>query len=338
MPADTVTPIRPDTGTGGAYSAPALEVAGLSVLYNTDQGALPAVEDVSLSVKAGKTLGVVGESGCGKSTLALALLGLVQPPGHITRGQVRLQGTDILSIPDRALRDIRGNRISIIFQEPMTALNPVFTVGDQIAEVLQIHRAMPRHAAWDAALSALARVQIPDPATRARAYPHQLSGGMRQRAMIAMALACEPDVLVADEATTALDVTIQAQIIDLLLRLQDETGMAMLFISHNLGVVSQVADDIVVMYGGRIVERAPAMGLFAHPRHPYTQGLLDTLPRPDRRGRRLPAIGGSVPDLRHDVRGCLFAPRCLLADDHCRQAAPAMVGGVHAAACFKATL
>lgn len=312
-----------------------LDVSGLCVEYAADSRVLKAVDDVSFTLEAGRTLGVVGESGCGKSTIALAMLRLVQLPGRITAGRIRYRGSEILSMSDQDIQGIRGNRIAMIFQEPMTALNPVYTIGDQIAEVFQIHARLPRGEALARAVTALNEVRIPDPQARASAYPHQLSGGMRQRAMIAMALACKPDILIADEATTALDVTIQAQILDLIQELQDQHGMAILFISHNLGVISEVADEIAVMYAGRIVELASADDIFANPRHPYTQGLLETLPRPDRRGRRLPTIRGSVPDLRLSSSGCRFAPRCLIADHHCEIAVPALSGTSHATACFK---
>lgn len=317
--------------------APLLEIEGLCVEYDVDGSSLKAVDGVSLTLRAGRTLGVVGESGCGKSTIALAILNLVQAPGSITAGSIRYRGDDILAMPVNAVQGIRGNRIAMIFQEPMTALNPVYTIGDQIAEVFQIHQAMARDEAMERAVAALEEVQIPDPASRINAYPHQLSGGMRQRAMIAMALACNPDVLIADEATTALDVTVQAQILDLIQALQDQHGMSIIFISHNLGVVSEIADEVMVMYAGRIVESAPSDDLFNDPRHPYTQGLLDTLPRPDRRGRRLPTIGGSVPDLRQVTSGCRFAPRCLISDQLCENTVPALSGDDHKTACFKAS-
>ena len=317
--------------------APLLEIDGLCVEYQSDGSALKAVDEVSLVLRTGRTLGVVGESGCGKSTIALAILNLVQAPGRITAGSIRYRGDDILTMPDHAVQGIRGNRIAMIFQEPMTALNPVYSIGDQIAEVFQIHEGMPRDQAMERAVAALEEVQIPDPASRVNAYPHQLSGGMRQRAMIAMALACKPDILIADEATTALDVTIQAQILDLIQALQDQHRMSIIFISHNLGVVSEIADDVMVMYAGRIVETAPSDDLFNDPRHPYTQGLLDTLPRPDRRGRRLPTIAGSVPDLRQVTPGCRFAPRCLISDQHCENAVPALSGLDHRTACFNAS-
>ena len=314
-----------------------LQVNGLSVDFMTDEGNLPAVDNVSFELKKGRTLGIVGESGCGKSTLALALLGLVPPPGKVHGGAITLDGQNLLELSGRQWQEIRGRRIAMIFQEPLTAMNPVFTVGDQIAEAFQIHQQAPRKQALQRATDALARVGIPDAATRAQAYPHQLSGGMRQRAMIAMALACRPDILIADEATTALDVTIQAQILDLLLELQESEGMAILFISHNLGVVSEIADDILVMYAGQIVERSPAMALFAEPRHPYTQGLLSTLPRPETRGQLLAVIPGTVPDLRTPTPGCRFADRCPIAEPICRNTAPILPDGIHAASCHMVT-
>ena len=303
-----------------------LSVSGLEVTFATDGGPLKAADGVSFHLAPGRTLGLVGESGCGKTVTALALLGLVPPPGRITGGTIGFDGKDLATLDEAALDAVRGDRISMVFQEPMTSLNPVFTVGEQIAESLRVHRGQGRTEAARAAVHMLARVGIPDAAARAGSYPHQLSGGMRQRAMIAMALACRPAVLIADEPTTALDVTIQAQILDLILDLQDDMGMAVLFISHNLGVVSEVADDVAVMYAGGIVEEAPAADLFAAPLHPYTIGLIETLPRGGHRGGRrqdrLPAIPGMVPDLRHLPGGCPFAPRCPHAEEACRAARP----------------
>ncbi len=299
-----------------------LSVSGLEVTFATDGGPLKAADGVSFHLAPGRTLGLVGESGCGKTVTALALLGLVPPPGRITGGTIGFDGKDLATLDEAALDAVRGDRISMVFQEPMTSLNPVFTVGEQIAESLRVHRGQGGAEAARAAVDMLARVGIPDAAARAGSYPHQLSGGMRQRAMIAMALACRPAVLIADEPTTALDVTIQAQILDLILDLQDDMGMAVLFISHNLGVVSEVADDVAVMYAGSIVEEAPAADLFAAPLHPYTIGLIETLPRGERRQDRLPAIPGMVPDLRDLPGGCLFAPRCPHAEEACRAARP----------------
>ena len=305
-------------------SDPILAVRDLKVLFATADGPLTAVDGISFGIAAGQTLGLVGESGCGKSVTALALLRLVPPPGRIRGGSVRLEGRELLALREQDMQGVRGDRIAMVFQEPMTSLNPVFTVGDQIAESFRIHRGMGRAAAWREAVEALARVRIPDAARRARDYPHRLSGGMRQRAMIAMALAGPPAVLVADEPTTALDVTIQAEILDLIAQIQEETGMAVLFISHNLAVVSRLADGVAVMYAGRIVEYAPAAALFTQPLHPYTRGLLETLPRRGMGRERLPAIPGTVPDLRRLPPGCRFSDRCPLADADCYAGEPAL--------------
>ncbi|MDP6572456.1 MAG: ABC transporter ATP-binding protein [Rhodospirillales bacterium] len=327
-------------------ASPVIEVRGLEVSFpspseRTGERVLKAADDVSFALRPGEVLGLVGESGCGKSVTALSLLGLVPPPGRITGGSAVFEGADLLALPESTLQGIRGARISMIFQEPMTALNPVFTIGEQVAEVLRAHRRMDRARAWRGAVEALARVGIADAATRARAYPHEISGGMRQRAMIAMALACGPDVLIADEPTTALDVIVQAQIVDLLLEVQSATGLAVLFISHDLGVISEVADRVMVMYAGRLVEEAPAEALFSGPLHPYTRGLIDTLPGGapgDATRRRLPAIPGTVPDLRALPQGCRFAERCPLAEDACRAAEPPLQEGADGrrVACFMA--
>jgi len=311
-----------------------VEVDGLRVTFG---GGKEVVAGISYAIPAGRTLGVVGESGCGKSMTALALMGLVPEPGVVS-GAIRFEGRDLVGQSPAAWRRVRGERVAMVFQEPMSALNPVMTVGHQIAEALVLHGEASWGPAEDKAVGLLEAVGINSPKERARAYPHQLSGGMRQRAMIAMALACEPALLIADEPTTALDVTIQAQILDLMLELQDRIGMAIQFISHNLAVVSEIAHDIIVMYAGRIVERAPADALFADPRHPYTRGLIATLPDPARRVDRLPVIAGGVPDLDDSVRGCRFADRCPLADADCRHAEPGatIVGPGHEVACFKA--
>ncbi len=316
---------------------PLLEVYGLTVAFLTDDGAFTAVDEVSLSLKSGQTLGVVGESGCGKSVTALSLLRLVPPPGRITGGSIRFNGVDLLSLPEKEMRQIRGGEIAMIFQEPMTALNPVFTIGDQIAEAYKLHHNVSAKEAWDAAIATLERVGIPDADLRAGSYPHQLSGGMRQRAVIAMALITKPRLLIADEATTALDTTIQAQIIDLLLDLQDEFGMAIIFISHNLGVVSEIADHVMVMYAGQVVEKAPAGQYFDSPRHPYSQGLLATLPKPELRGGELPTIEGIVAARYDRLAGCRFAPRCPRADGDCRRHQPRLeiYSTDHEIACLK---
>ncbi len=315
-------------------AAPILEVHDLSVAFPVPEGERLVVTGLAYTLAAGRTLGVVGESGCGKSMTALALMGLVPPPGRV-RGSLRFAGRELLGQGAAEWRRLRGERIAMVFQEPMTALNPVMTVGRQIAEVVVLHEGLSWREAGGRAVEMLQAVGIPSPRERADNYPHQMSGGMRQRAMIAMALACRPALLVADEPTTALDVTIQAQILDLMQALQEETGTAIQFISHNLAVVSEVSHEIIVMYAGRIVERAPADELFAQPLHPYTLGLIETLPDPARRAEALPTIPGTV-DLRARS-GCRFAPRCRRGDASCLQAEPPLVEHApgHLAACFK---
>ncbi len=310
----------------------------LSVAFPSDAGEVQAVDRVSYRLAPRRTLGVVGESGCGKTVAALAMLRLVPAPGRITGGSIVFQGRELLDASEKEMEDIRGSRIAMIFQEPMTALNPVYSVGDQIAEVLVVHRGARPREAWAEAVELLARVGIPAPDKRAADYPHSLSGGMRQRVLIAMALACRPELLIADEPSTALDVTVQAQIIELLLGLQDAMGMAVQFITHNFGVISEIADDVIVMYAGRIVERAPAAELFGAPLHPYTQGLLKTVPRLGRRQRRLPAIPGAVPAPGARPRGCSFRDRCPWGVARCAEAEPALeaLGPDHQAACFVA--
>jgi len=293
---------------------PLLEIRDLVTAFHTPAGRVPAVDGVSLAVERGTTLGLVGESGCGKSVTAMSVLRLVAAPGVIESGEILLSGpagtVDLARLPEPGLRAIRGGRIGMIFQEPMTSLNPVFTVGDQIAEAVVLHRRVPRAAARGRALEMLRLVRIADPEQRLDEYPHQLSGGMRQRVMIAMALACEPDLVIADEPTTALDVTIQAQILALLADLRRRLGTAILLITHDLGVVAETCDEVAVMYAGRIVERAPAAALFARPRHPYTIGLLSARPQP-RAGRApLATIPGAVPSPRDLPHGCRFHPRC----------------------------
>jgi len=314
-----------------------LRVEDLTVSFPTGRGPLPAVAGISYEIEAGKTLGVVGESGCGKSMTALALMGLVPSEAQIG-GQIYFQGQALNGMPESDWRRLRGGKVAMIFQEPMTALNPVVPVGRQIGEVLELHEGMSAKQSEERAIMLLDEVGIPSPSTRAKDFPHQLSGGMRQRAMIAMALACRPALLVADEPTTALDVTVQAQILELMLELQDQIGMSIQFISHNLGVISELADEIMVMYAGRIVERAPAAEIFAHPLHPYTRGLIETLPDPNRPVSRLPVIAGGVPDPTKQMAGCRFAERCALADEGCRQARPPLLEHRpgHVAACFKA--
>jgi len=283
-------------------------------------GELRAVDGVSFSLEAGRTLGIVGESGCGKSVTALSIMGLVpQPPGRIAGGEVLFDGVDLLKLPAAQLRELRGDRISMIFQEPMSSLNPAFTIGDQIAEVLLNHRkTYTKKMARAHAIEMLRRVRIPSPERRYDDYPHRLSGGMRQRAMIAMALACEPKLLIADEPTTALDVTIQAQILELMRVLREETGTAIILITHDLGVIAELADDVAVMYAGRIVEHAGVERIFAEPQHPYTIGLLGSIPRLHLEQARLAAIEGQVPSQHAMLVGCRFEPRCPFAEERCR--------------------
>jgi oligopeptide/dipeptide ABC transporter ATP-binding protein len=291
-----------------------LEVKNLRTHFQTRSGVVRAVDGVSFSLDRGELLGLVGESGCGKSVTALSIMRLVAPPGKIVGGEIKFDGEDLLKLPDSKMRAIRGDDIAMIFQDPMTSLNPVFKVGEQIAEALRLHRGMNRQEARAGAIRAMEEVSIPDPARRADDYPHQLSGGMRQRVMIAMALACDPKLLVADEPTTALDVTIQAQILELLNELRRTRELAVLMITHDLGVVAEVADRVAVMYTGRIVEESPVAELFARPKHPYTEGLLRSVPKltvgEAERAERLESIEGVVPKLTELPPGCHFAPRC----------------------------
>ncbi|MFO0604346.1 MAG: ABC transporter ATP-binding protein [Polyangiales bacterium] len=305
---------------------PLLSVRNLVTEFRTDEGALRAVDDVSFELPAGGTLGVVGESGCGKSVTSLSILRLIQPPGRVASGQIVFEGRDLLGLPEREMRAVRGARIAMIFQEPMSSLNPVYSVGEQIIESVVLHQKRSRADAWARAVELLTLVGIPSPAERAHAFPHQLSGGMRQRVMIAMALACEPKLLIADEPTTALDVTIQAQILELLASLRKKLGMAVMLITHDLGVVAEFADEVVVMYAGRVVERASVRELFAKPLHPYTRGLLRSVPSygDNARAARLPTIPGVVPDLRHLPSGCRFRDRCDRAFDRCAAEEPAL--------------
>ena len=307
-------------------SQPLLSVRHLVTRFRTSRGQITAVNDVSFDVAAGETVAIVGESGSGKSVTALSILGLIpDPPGHIESGEILFDGQDLLKMTDAEMRSVRGNRIAMIFQEPMSSLNPSLTVGLQVGEPIHLHQQAPWRVALDKARELLGMVRMSDTASRVAAYPHQFSGGMRQRAMIAMALACEPQLIIADEPTTALDVTVQAQILDLLKDLADRTGSALVLITHDLGVVARYADRVVVMYGGRVVESAPAAQLYAHPRHPYTQGLMASVPRLDGDTNvRLVPIEGQPPDLARIPEGCAFAPRCKQATAACRQAAPAL--------------
>jgi len=318
-----------------------LEIDGLQTHFFTAVGTVRAVDGVSYSVKSGETLGVVGESGCGKSVSALSVLRLVaNPPGRIVGGQIRFNGRNLLELSEPEMERVRGNEISMIFQEPMTSLNPLYTVGGQIAEAVALHQGLSRKEAWDRAVEMLRRVYIPEPEKRAHAYPHQLSGGMRQRVMIAMALSCNPKVLIADEPTTALDVTIQAQILDLMRGLRRDTGTAIILITHDLGVVAEMADDVAVMYAGQIVERAPVESLFARPEHPYTVGLLGSIPKLDQKRDSLPSIEGRVPDMAHPPEGCRFAARCPFVEPACREAVPPLleVAPGHLSRCRRAPL
>jgi peptide/nickel transport system ATP-binding protein len=320
-----------------------LDVKNLKTVFFTNSGLFKAVDDVSFTVRRGETLAIVGESGCGKSVTALSLMRLVpDPPGRIVGGSVTLEGTDLLTLDEAEMRAVRGNRISMIFQEPMTSLNPVMRIGDQIVEAVRLHRSMSSKEARDIAIEMLRLVRIPEPARRAREYPHQLSGGMRQRAMIAMALACRPALLIADEPTTALDVTIQAQILALILDLQKELGTGLVLITHDLGVVAQTAQRVIVMYAGRKVEEASVEALFAAPKHPYTRGLMASIPTVPASGvavqARLNEIPGTVPSLVRLPKGCAFAPRCKLAIKRCEAEYPPLIdwGGGHLAACWRA--
>jgi oligopeptide/dipeptide ABC transporter ATP-binding protein len=312
-----------------------LSVENLSVSFGTDSGRVTVVEGVSFEVPAGKTVGLVGESGCGKSVSAMTIMRLLpSPPSRIDGGQILFDGKDLARLPEDEMRSVRGDRIGMIFQEPMTSLNPTLTVGFQIAEVLRLHRRMGARMARLWSVNMLKQVGIGGAERRLEQYPHELSGGLRQRVMIAMALVCRPALLIADEPTTALDVTIQAQILDLLRRLQEEMGMAILLITHDLGVVAELCEDVFVMYAGRIVERAPAAELFRSPRHPYTAGLLAASPRRAPRGARLATIPGMVPAPGMRGVGCSFADRCARAIERCRVERPPLAGEGHRVACW----
>ena len=302
-----------------------LSIAGLDVSFFTEEGVARAVQDVSFSINRGRTFAVVGESGCGKSVTALSIMRLVpEPPGKIIDGKIVFEGRNLLALSEKQMRQVRGNKIAMIFQEPMTSLNPVYTVGNQIVEAIKLHQNKSTGQAWADAVRMLRRVGIADPEQRVREYPHQMSGGMRQRVMIAMAVSCEPVLLIADEPTTALDVTIQAQILDLLDVLQEQNGMSILLITHNLAVVGERADDVAVMYASRIVEIADSQGLFKEPLHPYTQGLLKSLLRLGLSVKRLETIRGTVPEPLHFPAGCKFHPRCPIGcgDERCQTLEP----------------
>ncbi len=320
-------------------ATPLLVVEDLHTHFETDEGIGRAVDGVSFAVDAGRTLGILGESGCGKSVTALSILRLVSPPGRVVSGEIRYRGEDLLRRSERAMREIRGAEIAMIFQEPMTSLNPVFTVGNQIGEAIRLHQHLDRSAVRERVIDALRKVEIPEPQRRAKSYPHELSGGMRQRVMIAMALACEPSLLIADEPTTALDVTIQAQILELLRGLRDSLGMAMMLITHDLGIVAEQADDVAVMYAGRIVECASAIEVFERPLHPYTIALMQAGGQRDgAHGRRLEALPGTVPNLFHRPTGCRFRDRCPRAIADCSEIDPMLEekAPAHGVACIRA--
>jgi peptide/nickel transport system ATP-binding protein len=322
-------------------AAPLLAIEDLRVIFHGDRGRRTvAVDGVNLTVARGQTLGIVGESGSGKSVTSLAVMGLLPKASAEVSGRVTFDGVSLLNLPDRDLRDLRGDRMAMIFQEPMTSLNPSYTVDEQIMEVLRRHRGLTDAQAREKAIALLKRAGIPSPAERIGDYPHKLSGGMRQRVMIAIALACDPELLIADEPTTALDVTIQAQILDLMRELKATSGAAIILITHDLGVVAEVCDEVAVMYAGQIVERAPADVLFEAPQHPYTVGLLASIPRLDQRTDRLAAIDGMVPDMSAPPVGCRFADRCPFVLEACRAAPPpvAELGGGHWSRCIRAPL
>ncbi len=317
-----------------------LEIQNLKTYFYVRGYVAKAVDDVSLTIRSGQTLGLVGESGCGKSVTAHSIIRLIpQPPGEIVSGEIRFEGKDLLSLSEAQMRKIRGNRISMIFQEPMTSLNPVFTVGDQVGEVIRLHQKRSAKETRERVIEMFQRVGIPAPETRLSDYPHQMSGGMRQRVMIAMALACNPRLMIADEPTTALDVTIQAQILDLMDKLKDETGASILFITHDLGVIAEMAQHVIVMYAGKMVEYADVKTLFATPKHPYTIGLMQSIPILGRQSQegRLKTISGTVPSLFSLPEGCPFSDRCPDVFDDCRRIDPNMVtvGDSHIARCLK---
>jgi peptide/nickel transport system ATP-binding protein len=333
--------------TGRQPDGAVLTVDGLHVRFRTSEGVVRAVNGVSFEVRRGETLAVVGESGSGKSVTALSILGLLpSPPAQIEGGHIWFDERDLTTLSETAMRRIRGNAISMIFQEPMTSLDPVMTVGRQIAEAIEIHQGMTRKDALAAAVASLKLVRVPEPERRARQYPFQLSGGLRQRVMIAMAMACNPRLLIADEPTTALDVTIQAQILNLMDELKERVGASIILITHDMGVVAEMAQRVVVMYAGQVVERVGVEELFARPLHPYTLGLLGSVPRlysslePEAEGRRLQEIPGTVPSMRDEIVGCAFAPRCHLATDQCRSEAPPLElkHPGHAAACWNSAM
>ncbi len=316
-----------------------LEVRGLTTAFMTGRGEVNAIEDVTFTLKEGEILGIVGESGSGKSVTALTIMDLLpRPPARVAAGEVIFNGQDLTRMPDRDMRRIRGPGISMIFQEPMTSLNPVFSIGDQIMETIAAHERLSQSDLRKRAIDMLDKVGIPSASTRLDDYPHQMSGGQRQRVMIAMALACNPKLLIADEPTTALDVTIQAQILDLLMDLRDEFGMAIMIITHNMGVIAETADRVMVMYAGRVIEEAPVETIFDHPMHPYTRGLLDCIPSLTEDKPRLVAIPGTLPEPARRPPGCRFGPRCAHALPACSASIPVLesLEPAHTAACFRA--
>jgi oligopeptide/dipeptide ABC transporter ATP-binding protein len=323
------------------HSAHLLQIDAIKTYFYTFEGVAKAVDDVSFTLDKGEVLGIVGESGCGKSVTAQSIMRLIpDPPGKIVDGRIVFDGIDVVQLPMEDMRSIRGNRISMIFQEPMTSLNPVYTIGNQISEMFMLHEKCSRHESLRRSIEMLKKVQIPAPEKRVHEYPHQLSGGMRQRAMIAMALACNPEILIADEPTTALDVTIQAQILELMMQLKEDYDTAIMMITHDLGVIAEIAQRIIVMYAGKVVEHGPTIDIFEKPAHPYTQGLLKSIPMLGQRAqhgrRRLKEISGIVPSLYDLTPGCSFYPRCPEAMDMCRHDPPVMieVGGNHSVRCW----
>jgi oligopeptide/dipeptide ABC transporter ATP-binding protein len=316
-----------------------LEVRDLRTYFYTDDGVVKAVDGVEFEVKAGETIGIVGESGCGKSITAMSILRLIQsPPGKIVSGEILFEGEDLVKVSEKRIREIRGNSISMIFQEPMTSLNPVFTAGYQIEEILKLHQNLDEKEAREKAIEMIRMVGIPNPERIADEYPHQLSGGMRQRIMIAMALACRPKMLIADEPTTALDVTIQAQILDLMNELKEKLNTSIMLITHDLGVIAEMADHVIVMYSGKVVEDAPTIELFENPKHPYTIGLMSSIPSLAKEGQRLETIPGVVPNPLYLPKGCYFHPRCKYATSECREVQPELVeiAPGHKSACLRA--
>lgn len=314
-----------------------LEIKGLRTHFFTDHGEIPAVDDVDLSIKKGEVLGVVGESGCGKSVTSLSVMRLVpQPPGKIVSGNIEFKGEDLARISEKRMRELRGNKIAMIFQEPMTSLNPVYTIGDQLSETVRLHRKMKKREAWHHSIMMLKKVGIPRAEAIVHEYPHQLSGGMRQRVMIAMAMSCDPELLIADEPTTALDVTIQAQILELMKKLNEETGAAIMMITHDLGVVAEMCDRVLVMYSGKVVEEGSVRAIFNNPRHPYTKGLIQSIPRMEDKRVRLYSIPGNVPVPGSVKKGCRFASRCTSVMDKCLEEMPELlaVEAAHKCRCW----